>query len=285
MKRILCLFLIFLSCLSMFAGNEIPSRPNPARLVNDLTTDHDFLSSDEISSLETKLRTLNDSTSVQAVIVIVDDLAGYEPSQFAQQVGETWGVGQKKLNNGLVILIKPKTLSSKGEAFIATGYGMEGIMPDAVCKRIVEDEMIPNFKEKQYYEALDDATDVIVKLAKKEYSASEYIHNSDNSNLVIFAIIIGFFVCGILGFLHWFFAGASGSVIAAIAWFSNNPFTLSALLICLIIGFVGGLLAHGIMLAKVDGGGGGFSSGGSGGGSSFSFGGGSFGGGGGGGSW
>lgn len=283
MKKSFFILIFSFLCSSLFAQEGIPPKPQINRPVNDLTEDHDFLSEDDIISLETKLKSLNDSTSVQVVIVLVDDLFGYEPADFSQRLGEAWGVGQKGLNNGVVILIKPKTSTSKGEAFIAPGYGMEGILPDIVCKRIVEDEMLPKFKKKRYYEALDDATDIIVSLAKKEYPPSDYMHSSDNSHLIKITLIIIFFLSGFLGFAHWLIAGGSGSLIASIAWFINNPFTFGALLICIILGFLAGIISHGIMLAKT--GGGGFSSGGGGGGSSFSFGGGSFGGGGGGGSW
>ena len=54
--------------------------------------------------------------------------------KWRERIGNTWAVGQKKYNNGMVILIKPKIGGEKGEAFIATGYGLEGKLPDIICK-------------------------------------------------------------------------------------------------------------------------------------------------------
>ena len=113
---------------------QIPQRPSPPCLVNDLAN---VFSEEQRQELEQELVAFNDSTSNQIVIVTVNDLAGYDKMTFAQQIGETWGVGQKKQDNGIVILLKPKN-ETKGEVFIAAGYGLEGALPDAICKRIVE---------------------------------------------------------------------------------------------------------------------------------------------------
>src|SRR5664279_6253389 len=98
---------------------NIPERPNPPRLVNDLAG---MLKVDEVNSLEQKLVIFNDSTSTQIAIVIVPSLGGYDKADYAQQLAEKWGIGQKGLNNGVLILVKPKTADSNGQVQIAPGY-------------------------------------------------------------------------------------------------------------------------------------------------------------------
>jgi uncharacterized protein len=96
-----------------------------------------------------------------------------EVSQFAYEIGEKWGVGGSKNNNGVVILVKPKT-DTKGEVFIATGYGVEGALPDASCSRIINNEMIPQFKNNDYFGGVVRALNVILPVLAKEYSIEEY---------------------------------------------------------------------------------------------------------------
>ena len=97
-----------------------------------------MLIAEQINILECRVVFFNDSTSTQIAIVIVPSLLGYDKSDFAQRLAEKWGIGQKALDNGVLILVKPKTPDSKGEVFIAQGYGLEGAIPDITCGEIVD---------------------------------------------------------------------------------------------------------------------------------------------------
>ncbi len=149
----------------------VPSRPVPPRLVNDFTN---TLSKDQVVTLEQNLVNFYNSTTTQIAVVLVPDLDGDTPAMYAYQIGEEWGVGDAKFDNGVVILVKPKTTSEKGEVFIATGYGLEAVIPDAIAKRIVENEMIPEFKRNNYYGAIAKAVSVVEELSLGEYSAQDY---------------------------------------------------------------------------------------------------------------
>ncbi len=167
-------FLLWVLLLGGFINAEaqdIPARPEPPRLVNDLAG---ILTPDQVQQLERKLVDYNDSTSTQIVVVIVKSLNGYDKNDFANRLGQRWGVGQKGKNNGAVVLVKPKYPNEKGEASIQTGYGLEGAIPDALAKRIVDNEMIPNFRDGNYYKGIDDATNVMFALVKGEYTADQY---------------------------------------------------------------------------------------------------------------
>lgn len=167
--RSLLTFGFLLTALFLYA--QIPEPPDPPRLVNDFSG---TLSSMEVDKLEQKLRSYNDTTSTQIVVVLVSDLEGNEVGDFAFRIGERWGIGQSGTNNGALMLIKPKTERSRGKAFIATGYGLEGVIPDALAKRIVEKEMIPSFQQGDYYGGIDKAIDTMIGLASGQYTAEQY---------------------------------------------------------------------------------------------------------------
>ena len=172
-------FLLVFSSLRVFAQSMtyegIPDKPNPPVLVNNLSKEMpDFLSSTETSQLEKKLVDFANQTSNQIVIVIVDDIAGLEPWDFATRLHQKWGVGHEKEDNGIVILIKPTGGQGQRKIHISIGYGLEGVIPDATANQIVENEIVPDFKNGNYYQALNKATDVLMSLAKGEFDSNAY---------------------------------------------------------------------------------------------------------------
>jgi uncharacterized protein len=164
--------LLFISAMQYSAlSQDIPALPNPPRLVNDFTG---TLASNEVETLESVLVSFNDSTSTQIVVVLVNDLGNYTADQFAFEIGRKWGVGQKGKSNGLVVLIKPKAQGSKGQAAISVGYGLEDVVTDALCKRIIEVEMKPHFIEMNYYGGIAAAVKVLMDVTKGRYTADQY---------------------------------------------------------------------------------------------------------------
>lgn len=170
------LLIFFLSLLfSGLARAQVPPAPDPPRLVNDFAG---LLSSGEVSRLEKELVDFNNATSNVICIVTVDDLGGYPASQFAYEIGEQWGVRDAKdYRNGIVILLKPRN-RTPGEVYIAVGYDLEGALPDATVKKIVEYEMIPELKKEAYYQAIDRAVKIIQPVI-----AGEISYERENSNL------------------------------------------------------------------------------------------------------
>ena len=166
---LLCLLLVLFFGTGLNA--QLPSPSNPPRLVNDYTG---TLSASQINTLEHKLVAYNDSTSTQILVMLVDDLQGYSIEQYATEIGHSWGVGQKDKGNGVVILVKPKKGSERGEVNISTGYGMEQYVTDATGKKIIEKEMIPAFKEGDYYTGIDNAVNVIMDLCSGKFTQDEY---------------------------------------------------------------------------------------------------------------
>jgi uncharacterized protein len=171
MKRILLPFL-FLFSVSAPAQIEkiIPDPPSPPRLVNDYVN---LLTPEQREHLENKLVAYDDSTSNQVAIVIVADLKGYTANEYATALGRKWGVGGKQFSNGVVILISTGGGEGNRDAYIAVGYGLEGAIPDITAKAIVENELIPEFKNGNYYRGLDRTVNAIMKAAAGEYKATK----------------------------------------------------------------------------------------------------------------
>jgi len=187
------------------AAQEFPEKPIPPRLVNDLAG---LLSAGEVDALEQKLVAYNDSTSTQIAIVTISDLHGYAVADYAQRLAEKWGIGQQGLNNGVLILIRPKTSeSSRGEVSIAQGYGLEGAIPDIVCAQIIDYEILPEFRNGNYYQGLDNATSTLMSLASGEYPADQY-GKSKGDDITGLAPLI-FFI--ILIIIIMFFRSSGGS--------------------------------------------------------------------------
>jgi len=178
---------------SEVAAQDLPQKPYPPRLVNDFAG---MLNGNEINSLENKLVAFNDSTSTQIAIVTVKDLQGYDVADYAQRLAQSWGIGQQGLNNGMLLLVKPKTGSEKGYVAIEQGYGLEGAIPDITCAEIIDYEILPAFREGDYFGGLDKATTILMQLASGEFSADEYGKSGkdDMNSVTPFIIFIIFIV-------------------------------------------------------------------------------------------
>lgn len=168
-------------------GQDIPEPLSPPRLVNDYAG---ILNDKQFRHLEMKLERFNDSSSTQIVVVLVKSLNGYTKEEFADRIGEKWGVGQKGKNNGIVVLVKPKYGNEAGQARISVAYGLEGVIPDAIGKRIVENEMIPYFKAGDYFSGIDQASNTLMSLARGEFTADQYKKKTGNSFRFLIPILV-----------------------------------------------------------------------------------------------
>lgn len=174
MKRIQLTILSFLFLVVALTGQAqgiekyIPAVSNPPRLVNDYIN---VLTPEQEQALEQKLVAYDDSTSNQFVIVTIGDIGDYDIGDFAVALGRKWGVGGKEFNNGLILVVLIPTDGGKRQVWIATGYGLEGAIPDITSKKIIEADIIPNFKANDIYRGLDEGTSDLMRAAAGEYKA------------------------------------------------------------------------------------------------------------------
>lgn len=187
MRQVYCLLIGCFLAIGMVQAQDlkIPPRPNPPRLVNDLAG---VLQSDQVATLENKLLEYNDTTSTQIAIVTIPSTNGRDIAEVGLAILRDWGIGTKDKNNGILILAAIDDRKIR----IEVGTGMEGVVPDAIANRIIDENIKPNFKAGDYYQGFDEAVDRIIEASKGEYKGTPN-RSGDGSNvpgLVILAIII-----------------------------------------------------------------------------------------------
>ncbi len=192
MKKLLLILLLLVGPFFGQAQNVIDP-PNPPRLVNDLAG---VLSKEQVAILEEKLVALDDSTSNQIAIVILKSLEGYEVQEYANKLFRKWGIGNKKTNNGVLILAS----IDDRKIWIEVGYGLEGAIPDVTASSIYRNEIVPEFKEQNYFRGLDNAINALSKAAVGEYKTKRNKPSGGKSggSAITFFIIL-FVVIVILG--------------------------------------------------------------------------------------
>jgi uncharacterized protein len=167
---------------------ELKAEDFPPQSKNIVTDYTNTLSSGEREALEQKLTAFNDSTSSQVAIVIMGSVGNYDIADYSVQLYNRWGIGQKEKNNGVLILVA----KDDRKVWITTGYGMEGVFPDALAKRVVNNHLLPNFKEGNYYEGLDEAVNAIMSIVKGEYTGDKT--NNKKEKVPVFGILLALFI-------------------------------------------------------------------------------------------
>lgn len=167
MKKLI-VFINLLVALSVCAQGDVPvpPRPNPPKLVNDLAH---AMTGEQIEALERKLDAYDDSTSSQIAVVTIPTTNGNDIEEVALGILRSWGVGGQKNNNGIVIL----AAIEDHKVWISTGYGLEGAVPDITAKAIIDNDILPNFRQNNFYRGFDLATSSIMQAAAGEYKAPE----------------------------------------------------------------------------------------------------------------
>jgi uncharacterized protein len=169
--RWLFLLLVVLVSFNAFSQFKIPDVPSFQTSVYDYI---DLLNEDQSKALEQKLIRYSDSTSTQIVVAIINSTEGEYINYLATNWAEKWGIGQDGKDNGVFILL------AKGDRKIniSTGYGVEHLLTDKMSSVIINQDIIPYFKQDDYYGGLNNGTDQIFKVLKGEYKAPT---NSDVS--------------------------------------------------------------------------------------------------------
>ena len=186
MNKLILFTLLFVHlCMSaqVLDSDGIPQKPSPPRLVNDYA---ELFSITEREELEQKLVAFNDSKSTQICVVTVDDIGDYEISDYALRLGRNWGIGQKDKDNGVLIVVAKETR----KVTIELGYGIESFITDYDSKEIIDDLIIPSFKQSNYYEGIKKATDRIINQLQGTYYASPAAASEEIPAWVIILIIV-----------------------------------------------------------------------------------------------
>jgi uncharacterized protein len=162
-KYILLLFLavIFFNTISYAADINIPEPSfyfyvyDEANLLNDEAEEYIIKTNEELYK----------KTGAQIVIASLNSLEGEDIRLVALKIFEKWGIGSREYDNGLLMLIAP----NEGEIWVEVGYGLEGTLPDSKVGRIIEDSIIPYFKEDNYQEGIISGFNEIIQEVEEEY--------------------------------------------------------------------------------------------------------------------
>lgn len=191
MKKLLAIILLFSLSWLQAQNDCLLDRPAAKSMVVD---DADILSDVQEDDLNNLLISFNKETSNQILVVTVNDLCGYDKAEFTYTLGEKWHVGQKEFDNGIVLMVKPHGNAGDRHTFIAVGYGLEGAIPDAISKRIVERELIPHFKQNDFAGGILAAVNTLMGLAKGEISVEQYQKNESIPIFPLFLVMLIIFL-------------------------------------------------------------------------------------------
>lgn len=262
------------------------------QLTGRVVDEANLLSPGTRAQLTERLAQHERETSNQLVIVTLNSLQGYEIEEYGYQLGRDWGIGQEKRNNGVLLIVAP----NERKVRIEVGYGLEGDLTDAQSHIIIQNAILPRFREGNFEAGIIEGTDAILgtlagtyqPMAARPAGQQHDAKLSDALGLGFMSLIFGNLLVGWLR-PRTFGAALIGAGTTALIWIMLGSFAMalgvgaaSAIFYLLMGGSTGGRSRGGFGGGSGWGGGGGGSWGGGGG---FSGGGGSFGGGGASGSW
>ncbi|WP_439290726.1 TPM domain-containing protein [Lonepinella koalarum] len=187
-------FIIFFTSF-LVKATDLPDAPNPFRYVNDYTN---TLSEQEKQYFENKLYQHGKETSSQIALVIIPTTGDEEIAQYTAQLGDKWGIGRKQLNNGVLLLVA----KDDRKIFIATGQGLQGVLPDAFLSQVIRQGILPYFRQGQYAQGLNNGLEHIIAASKGEYAAQ--VEEEDLMDQIAPFIMVVIFVLFVLfGEISW----------------------------------------------------------------------------------
>lgn len=268
----LFLLLFCMEAWSIVGVPELSSR------VTDLTA---TLNAEQVAVLENKLTAFEAKKGSQIAVLIVPTTGPKDIAEFGIEVADLWQIGRKGVDDGVILIVAKDDRKLRLEV----GYGLEGVIPDAIAKRVIAETITPHFKEGDYAGGIDAGVVQLMKLIEGEAlpapSESQGEQQDEGAFMFILVggLIAGFVLSVMMGrVMGGLLAGLGSGVVAALVL--GLAFSL-AMFIGLMVFFIVGVGSTGGRGWSNSGGFGGSG----GGGSSWSGGGGGFGGGGASGSW
>ena len=226
--RRLCAILVLVFGFRLFAAEVIP--PPPAAYFNDYAS---VVSAGTAAQLNQTLENFERQSSDQIVVAVFPKMQSDSSIEdYTVRVARSWQVGQKNKNNGAVLFV----FVQDHKMFLQVGYGLEGVLPDALCKRIIDEQITPRFKAGDFDGGLTAGVQAIIAATKGEYkgtgrtvaeSACRPINLASlrNFGFVVFILIIDYFSSrgrNLFGLLGWRLAVAGAQADGAAAVFPGG---------------------------------------------------------------
>ncbi|MEZ4331588.1 MAG: TPM domain-containing protein [Myxococcota bacterium] len=189
-------FLLFLSVATAVAFAALPEVPALAARVRD---DAGLLTPDEARALEAELAAFERETGHQIAVLTVERLEGEAIESFSMRVAEAWKLGDAKRDDGAIVVVAAEDRRAR----IEVGYGLEGVIPDALAARILRDRMIPFFRQGEMGAGVRAGVEALMAAARGEAvpeaargPRAEEGRGPSTVNAVLIAALIGAFVGG-----------------------------------------------------------------------------------------
>ena len=203
----------FVFFLAFFIASVSFAAPNFPALTGRVVDDAHILTPAYVQNLEQILAQHERETSNQLVVATIPNLQELDIAEYGYQLGRAWGIGQKGKNNGVLLIVAP----NEKKVRIEVGYGLEGTLTDAISSQIIQNVILPKFKEKDYSLGISDGVSMITQAVKGNdisgaiapQPPSAHHHNSSNDSntgswlfLAVAVVIIAWFAwdvcCSIL---------------------------------------------------------------------------------------
>lgn len=172
-------FLLF--CYSI--GFAQPQIPKLKMWATDLTN---TLSQSELQDLNERLKSFQDTTSNQIVVLMIPSLENYPIEMLAEETATKNKIGTEKNDNGILLLIA----KDDRELRLEVGYGLEGSVPDAIASSIIRNVIRPQFRDNNYYLGINDGINAIIAAIGGEYKAEDADDNGGFPFIILIIIII-----------------------------------------------------------------------------------------------
>ncbi len=205
-----------------------------------------LLTPEQITALDTKLKDLEQTDSTQIAILIIPSLEGEPLEDYSIRVATAWRLGQKGRDNGALLIVAMKERKVR----IEVGYGLEPTLTDALSRRIIQDELVPHFREHDYFGGIDAAVTAMIKVVRGVYQAPPATSSSrrpSGGRSFDFLIFLLFPLLWVLGSTGKWGGGILGAGAAAYLVYSIIGASLTGLLLGGLAGaaigaFVGALI-------------------------------------------
>lgn len=173
MKQAIC-FLLLLISIGLIAQQPaltVEQVPDPKRGTGSgyVSDPGGYLSPDAVARLNNLIASLESTSTAQIAVVLLPSIGDQVPKDFATELFEHWGIGQAGKDNGLLILV----VMDQRRVEFETGYGLEGVLPDVICYRIIMDDFVPHFRQGEYGEGLIASVDRVKTLLEDPEALEE----------------------------------------------------------------------------------------------------------------
>lgn len=170
---------LLLWCATALAEPQFP--PLSGRVIDGAG----LLDGAAVGRLQGRLAEFERASGIQLVVATVPDLQGYTIEEFGYQLGRHWGIGQKDVNNGVLLIVA----QAERKVRIEVGYGLEGTLTDALSASIIQSIIVPRFKAGQFEDGIEQGATAIMQALRGEYQPRRPAEQTSRGGLLILLIM------------------------------------------------------------------------------------------------